>query len=295
MGARILSFGATDGARRPADRLPGPCRTCSAVTAEIGGKQLRYRMAAPGRHQASEQPGACWRRSRALGADLDDARRRFGAVQALKGRGVRERVCTSRAATLDLIDESYNASPVSMRAALSLLGTLPTAFGGRRIAVLGDMLRAGRRGRRSCIAAWRRTSPPPTVDLVFLVGPHMKRPATTCCRTRLRGAHARERSDELVQPLIARRCTAGDVVWSRDRSARAWRRSSMRCRARRRIRPQSTRHGRQDGSATSRGTAVAMLFNLLSPLADEFIPSTSSATITFRTGSAILIAFFLSF
>jgi UDP-N-acetylmuramyl pentapeptide synthase len=38
-----------------------------------------------------------------------------------------------------LIDESYNANPMSMRAAIAQLGQMP----GRRLAVLGDMLELG--------------------------------------------------------------------------------------------------------------------------------------------------------
>ena len=47
-----------------------------------------------------------------------------------------------------LIDESYNANPASMRAAIDLLGHTPVGLRGRRIAVLGDMLELGSRGER---------------------------------------------------------------------------------------------------------------------------------------------------
>ncbi len=43
-----------------------------------------------------------------------------------------------------LIDESYNANPASMRAALAALATVPRTRFRRRIAVLGDMLELGR-------------------------------------------------------------------------------------------------------------------------------------------------------
>ena len=45
--------------------------------------------------------------------------------------------------SLTLIDEAYNANPASMRAALALLGSAKPGRGGRRIAVLGDMLELG--------------------------------------------------------------------------------------------------------------------------------------------------------
>ena len=46
-----------------------------------------------------------------------------------------------------LIDESYNANPASMAASLALLGQTQIGPRGRRIAVLGDMLELGPRGR----------------------------------------------------------------------------------------------------------------------------------------------------
>jgi UDP-N-acetylmuramoyl-tripeptide--D-alanyl-D-alanine ligase len=71
-----------------------------------------------------------------------------------------------------LIDESYNANPASMRAALALLGQAETGAQGRRIAVLGDMLELGQQG-----ADLHRQMLEPVltngIDLVFCCGPLM--------------------------------------------------------------------------------------------------------------------------
>lgn len=42
-----------------------------------------------------------------------------------------------------LVDDTYNASPVSVRAALDFLAETPVPAGRRRLAVLGDMLELG--------------------------------------------------------------------------------------------------------------------------------------------------------
>ena len=73
-----------------------------------------------------------------------------------------------------LIDETYNASPVALRAALEVLAETPVGKGGRRIAVLGDMLELGDTAVAQHIAmaadVERRK-----IDLVFAVGPLMNR------------------------------------------------------------------------------------------------------------------------
>ena len=69
------------------------------------------------------------------------------------GRGARARLKLPGGSAL-LIDESYNANPASMRAALALLGQAPIGRAGRRIAVLGDMLELGAQGPRPASRRW---------------------------------------------------------------------------------------------------------------------------------------------
>ena len=205
MGARVLTFGTMDGAwARLVDCQIEP--DGNEVTAEIGGKRLRYRMAAPGRHLALNSM-AVLAAAFALELDLDHALPAFGVVQALKGRGKREQLQIAGGA-LELIDEGYNASPASVRAALNLLGTLPTAFGGRRIAVLGDMRELG----ATAPQLHRELAPDLSaakVDLAFLVGPHMQG-LYDLLPAAMKGAH-RATSDEMVQPLLAA-LKPGDTV-----------------------------------------------------------------------------------
>jgi UDP-N-acetylmuramoyl-tripeptide--D-alanyl-D-alanine ligase len=71
-----------------------------------------------------------------------------------------------------LIDESYNANPASMRAAIALLGQAEIGPRGRRIAVLGDMLELGAAGadlHRGLVEPIRAHG----IDLVFCCGPLM--------------------------------------------------------------------------------------------------------------------------
>ena len=113
----------------------------SRVVADVFGERVRYVLGAPGNHFVDNSL-AVLAAVRLAGADLATAADALAAMRAPRGRG--ERTCLAVGdGTALLIDESYNANPASMRAALDLLGASEPGDGGRRIAVLGDMLELG--------------------------------------------------------------------------------------------------------------------------------------------------------
>ena len=106
--------------------------------------------------------------------------RRWPGFEALPGRG-RRRELAWRGGTLTLIDESYNASPAAMRAALAVLAATEPASGGRRVAVLGDMLELGDSSER----LHRELAEPlaaAKVDRVFLSARRWRRSIGPCPR-----------------------------------------------------------------------------------------------------------------
>ena len=87
-----------------------------------------------------------------VGADPAVAACDIGQWRPPAGRGQRERIymdIVDDAQSFDLIDDAFNANPASMEAALDVLGAaeprdgIGRINGGRRIAVLGDMLELG--------------------------------------------------------------------------------------------------------------------------------------------------------
>jgi UDP-N-acetylmuramoyl-tripeptide--D-alanyl-D-alanine ligase len=122
----------------------------------------------------------------------------------LKGRGAR-----FTAGGVQVIDESYNANPASMAAALALLGSSPSSNkNGRKIAVLGDMLEMGEGGiaHHAGLAAPIEAN---KVDLVFASGSQMKALWDALPASR-RGAYA-ENSAALA-PKLMTAVKPGDTV-----------------------------------------------------------------------------------
>ncbi|HEX2887428.1 glutamate ligase domain-containing protein, partial [Vineibacter terrae] len=110
--------------------------------------------------------------------------------------------------TVELIDESYNASPPSVRAMLALLTAARPGPGGRRVLVLGDMLELGA-DSTALHAALAPDVEASGADVVFTAGTAMAA-LHRALPPRLRGAHAPD-SSRLAQRVVEA-LKAGDVV-----------------------------------------------------------------------------------
>jgi UDP-N-acetylmuramoyl-tripeptide--D-alanyl-D-alanine ligase len=141
----------------------------------------------------------------ALGVDLDDSLAALGSFEPLAGRGA-ETAVKIKGGAFTLIDESYNANPISMASAIATLGARKAA--GRRIVALTDMLELGAEGSRFH-AGLAEPLAAAKVDRVFCAGPLMKSLYDALPSTR-RGAYA-ETAAELA-PLVARAAEPGDLV-----------------------------------------------------------------------------------
>lgn len=136
----IHSFGADPKAEfRLIEFVPG--LQGDVLWASVGGQTLEIPMGAPGRHIA-ENALAVLGAAHLVGADIEKVMHALATMQPEKGRGRRYRLAID-GGYFTLIDESYNANPASMRAAIALLRDTAPGEGGRRIAVLGDMLEMG--------------------------------------------------------------------------------------------------------------------------------------------------------
>jgi UDP-N-acetylmuramoyl-tripeptide--D-alanyl-D-alanine ligase len=153
----------------------------TVVQAEVEGTPLLFKISSPGRHFAMNGLGAL-AAAQALGADLALAAQSLGRWTPYKGRGVRETVLldpVETQVTLSLIDDSYNANPTSMAAALEVLAGAEVTDGigrvtrGRRIAFLGDMKELG--PEEAALHAGLAELPAMAqIDRVHCIGPLMK-------------------------------------------------------------------------------------------------------------------------
>jgi UDP-N-acetylmuramoyl-tripeptide--D-alanyl-D-alanine ligase len=202
-GARVLTFGSDIHCDA---RLTGFTVTSGGaeVAAVLHGKALRFPILQTGEHWGLNSL-AVLLMLEALGVDLDTGLAALAAFEPLKGRGA-ERAVSGPAGPFVLIDESYNANPVSLKAALVTLGRRATQ--GRKIAVLTDMLELGPEAARFH-AEGAEMAAEAGVDLVFCAGPLMKFLWDALPPTR-RGGYAQTAA--ALAPQVVQAVGPGDVV-----------------------------------------------------------------------------------
>ncbi len=199
--SRIVTFGT----RAEADwrLLEADCGPQgSRVLATANGRRVAFEIGLPGRHWVSNAL-AVLAAVEALGADPERAAHALADLDALPGRGRRARLPVAGGSFL-LLDESYNANPASMRAAIALLGLMP----GRRLAALGDMAELGEDAPR-LHAELAAPLAEAGVSSVFTCGPLMARLRDALPPER-RGGHAEEAAG--LGRLLRARLRPGDVL-----------------------------------------------------------------------------------
>lgn len=184
------------------------------VFALIGGRTLGYTVGAGGKHWAMNSLAGLTAID-ALGDDIATAAAALRDMTPPKGRGQRLRITLAGGSAL-VIDDTYNANPRSMAAALAALGAVKPgkdANGriGRRIAVLGDMLELGpdAPAMHADLADVARAE---GIELVFTAGPLMEH-LHLALPLALRAGHAADSAT--LAPVVARALRPGDVVMAK--------------------------------------------------------------------------------
>jgi UDP-N-acetylmuramoyl-tripeptide--D-alanyl-D-alanine ligase len=205
-GAQVRTFGRAEGcdARLIDFQGSGEGGAHAVVQARLHGKGLDFPILQTGLHWGLNSM-AVLLMLEAMDVDLGDGLAALGSFEPLEGRGAERQVRLAKGA-FTLIDESYNANPISMASAIATLGARKDAA--RRIVALTDMLELGPQ-ERSFHAALAEPLAEAEVDLVFCAGPLMKSLWDALPPTR-RGGYAETAAD--LSPLVARAAEPGDVV-----------------------------------------------------------------------------------
>ena len=177
-----------------------------SVSARLDGRDIEFSFPARGGHMAFNAVAAL-AVAEIAGADVEKGAAALKRLEAVKGRGQHYRLSTPDG-ELTLIDESYNANPASVEAALAVLGDTEPGEGGARIAILGDMLELGKTSAQ-LHGALKEPIEAAAVDRVYLAGPEMAALAKVMDQDRLGGYFD---DAEALGEALAGVLGAGDVV-----------------------------------------------------------------------------------
>lgn len=205
--ARVLTFGFDAGADVHARDMVPAAGGGTLVTAALPGVELCFTVSAPGEHWVSNAL-AVLAAVEALGGDLAAAGLALAEMPGLPGRGER-RILPVKGGEALLIDESYNANPLSMAATLKQLGREQAE---RRIAVLGGMRELGDRSQE-LHAGLVEPLAAGQVDYAILVGEEMQPLAEALAQTQ-QGVIAFDHVPDAARAtdLIQTEMRAGDAI-----------------------------------------------------------------------------------
>ena len=189
--------------------------TARGVHARLHGREIEIALRQTGAHWGTMSLAALLMLE-ALDVGLEDSLAALAGFEPLEGRGA-ARTVAGHSGPFTLVDESYNANPISVRAALATLGARPAR--GRRIAALTDMLELGAESA-ALHAGLAAPIEDAQVDLVFCAGPMMKSLFDALPPTR-QGGYADDAAG--LAPALVQAIEPGDVVMvkgSRDSRAK---------------------------------------------------------------------------
>ncbi len=200
---RILGFGADS----KSDARLINCKATaegSEIEADIMGRTLYYRLGAPGAHLALNSLGALLA-AMAAGAEADVCAAALAHYVPPQGRGGVQKIAVA-GGEISLIDESYNASPPAVRAAIRVLRQAKVS--GRRIMALGDMRELGKTAAE-LHAALAKDLAEAKIDRVHCCGEMMKR-LYDALPVAQRGFYAKDSAE--LAPRVAADLRAGDAI-----------------------------------------------------------------------------------
>lgn len=139
-GCQVVTYGENENATI---RLVAYDLESGSVNARIGEETLEYRVGARGKHMAINSLAVIAALRSYRISDWRLALESLDSFEPVRGRGATSQITLDDGISIHVIDETYNANPASIKAAIDTLAATNNKHGGRKVAVIGDILELG--------------------------------------------------------------------------------------------------------------------------------------------------------